>query len=372
MRTFSLDPPWMASTFLSGDQEGRRSDRRTPIGRKCQPLTAIKSGQPGSDFHPGSPPDFATADPRPPYHLAGHVAGREGLSAAAGQCEIPSVQLVTPRFPHRFATRLLIPALLAVVAATLPAQDPPAEGDTDQGVMTRLRQRLAAAEQQGETALLTRLAEIGTQLGEMKQSALSTVTAVEQMKRDIEQIKQEVATLKRLPNAAASGGTGLTTASPLGVQPPSVQPGLVITATELAEAYQKDAAAADKEYRNNFLTVVGRVDQFTSGSTDGDIMVQMKTAEGLPRIKFFFNRDVAFLVEVRQHEGRIVWSETKTTLLQLGQQLVISGTCTGRELDVLLTNCRIEGLPKPPTPTPRPATPGKATPTPRPRPTPAS
>jgi len=286
---------------------------------------------------------------------------------------------VPPPLRARFAWVPVVSIVCWLGAFDLAAEDPPVEADPSEsptkGMMERLQRRLSAAGEEGGTNLLTRLGEVGAQLAEIKQAALGNAAAMEQLRRDVEQLKQEVATMKRLSAAGLAGGAAPavsvgttsplpTTAGALAIQAPTVQPGLVITALELAEAYGKDAIAADKEYRDNFLTVVGRVDNFTTGSSDGDLMVQMRTSDGLPRIKFFFNRDLALPVEVRPHEGRIVWSENKTTLLQMGQQLVISGTCTGRELDVLLTNCRVEGLPKPPPPAVR------ATPTPRPTATP--
>lgn len=300
------------------------------------------------------------------------------------------MKAITPRF--RRCARLLLSAAAGGLLAAHPlsaeeATPEPAEAPSEspaKGMMERLQRRLASSAEQGETALLTRLGEIGAQLAEVRQAALGNAAMMEQMRRDVEQLKQEVATMKRLSAAGLTGGGGTpgapsviggsATASAVGglaIQAPNLQPGLVITAVELAEAYGKDSLSADKQYRDNFLTVVGRVDNFTTGSTDGDLMVQMRTGDGLPRVKFFFNRDVALPVEVRPHEGRIVWSDSKTTLLQMGQQVVISGTCTGRELDVMLTNCRVEGLPKPPPPpvraTPTPRSPAS---TPRPRATP--
>jgi hypothetical protein len=319
----------------------------------------------------------------------GRVRCREEGLVRTGRtgCISLGMKSVPPRRAKRASVALSL-LLTAFTPALLTAEEPPAatpvaEESPAKGMMERLQRRLTTAGEQGESALLTRLGEIGAQLAEVRQAALGNTAAMDQMRRDIDQLKQEIATMKRLSSAGLVGGaTGSATpagavpggsaAAGLTIQAPNLQPGLVITAVELAEAYAKDTIGSDKQYRDNFLTVVGRVDSFTTGSTDGDLMVQMRTGEGLPRVKLYFNRDIALPVEVRPHEGRIVWSDSKTTLLQMGQQVVISGTCTGRELDVILNNCRVEGLPKPPPPplkaSPTPRSTPRATSTPRPRP----
>ena len=146
--------------------------------------------------------------------------------------------------PGHLARRWLL--AIAVIAA-LPLTIVCAEDAPGAKSAETLQERLAALEQKHGDTLLSRLSEVGTQIAEKKQTVLNASASMEQMKKDIETLKQEVDALKRAPAAVATPATTAT-----GFIPPDRPPGLVITTQELAQAHATDPAAADKLYREIF------------------------------------------------------------------------------------------------------------------------
>ncbi|MEZ5300278.1 MAG: hypothetical protein R3F11_06370 [Verrucomicrobiales bacterium] len=129
--------------------------------------------------------------------------------------------------------------------------------------------------------------------------------------------------------------------------------GKIVTDEELGDAYTANRPAAAEKYNDQYVTINGVIAGFDNGSSDGDITITLKGSShkaGGIKVNCHFLRTADFWVEIVASRDRLVNSADRTTLLVLGQPVVISGTCKGKTLDVDVSNCRVQGVAAKPKP----------------------
>lgn len=176
------------------------------------------------------------------------------------------------------------------------------------------------------------------QITELKDSYLETAKAVEALKIEVDTLRVEVYELRK-ENEQLRAAVGVK------VKEEGIKELLKpreISATDLVRRYQEDSAAADGQFRDQYLKVVGTVTAFESGSQS--IVVSLR-ADGLEsQVTCNLQTGADFFVDVLPAQGRLISRNDRRTLLTVGQPVSILGTCLGLRLNVEMTNCSIEGL----------------------------
>lgn len=175
------------------------------------------------------------------------------------------------------------------------------------------------------------------QLAELKESYLKTAETVEALRTEVAGLREEVAVLKA-DNAQLREAVGMKSAA---TERADLLKPVEIAAPQLAQAWLSDRDAAAQAYSGKFLRVVGSVESLESVAQE--VIVILKT-DANARIRCHIRRDASFHAEVLASQGRVVDRNDRRTILAVGQPVAVLGTCDGFELDVRLSNCRIEGL----------------------------
>jgi len=176
------------------------------------------------------------------------------------------------------------------------------------------------------------------QLKELKDAYLKTTKTVEDLQKEVATLRQEVKALregqavlkKAQTGKAANGGSGAL----MGAQE--------LTAEELVSVFVEDRRSAKQQFEGKYLKVQGTIQGFQTGVKEIVIFLNAETSD--TRVKCSFRRDDNFHVEVVASQGRLVSRNDRTTLLTIGQPVVVVGTCTGMAIDVTMANCHLEGV----------------------------
>ena len=175
------------------------------------------------------------------------------------------------------------------------------------------------------------------QLTELKGAYLETAATVEELRLEVAALREEVEALKS-ENAELRHAVGDKVSS--NARSELLKP-TEIAASELVAAYQEDRESAKKEFDQRYIKVVGVIEGFETGIQE--IVILLRT-EGDARVQCHIKRDANFHAEVMSSQDRVINRNDRSTLLSVGQPAAIIGTCVGMDLDVKLTNCRIEGV----------------------------
>ncbi|MDF1738355.1 MAG: hypothetical protein P1U86_04280 [Verrucomicrobiales bacterium] len=182
------------------------------------------------------------------------------------------------------------------------------------------------------------VSSLPTQLTELKESYLETAKTVDELRTEVEALKNAVYDLRK-ENEELRAAVGVK------VKENEIT-GLLkaeeITATNLAGAYKIDRIAADEEYKNRYLKVVGTIAGFESGSQAIVLNLKSESNDSLIRCEIQTGND--FYVDVLPTQGRLISRNDRRTLLTVGQPVAVLGTCTGATLNVNLVNAKIDGL----------------------------
>jgi uncharacterized protein (DUF1330 family) len=181
------------------------------------------------------------------------------------------------------------------------------------------------------------VSNLPNQLAELKESYLETVKTVEGLRTEVAGLREEVEALKA-DNAALREAVGPKVS---GNSRTELLKPVEISASELAAAWRSDRESAVKGFGGRYLKVIGTIDSFETAVQE--VVVVLRT-DSDSRIRCHIRRDASFHAEVLPSQGRLVDRNDRTTLLSVGQPVSILGTCDGIDLDVKLSNCRVEGL----------------------------
>ena len=181
------------------------------------------------------------------------------------------------------------------------------------------------------------VSNLPNQLAELKESYLETVKTVESLRTEVAGLREEVAALKA-DNAGLREAVGAKVAT--GNRTEILKP-FEISAAELASAWQTDRDSATKNFGGRYLKVIGTIDAFETAVQEVVIILK---SDSDARIRCHIRRDASFHAEVLASQGRMVDRNDRSTLLSIGQPVSIVGTCEGIDLDVKLSNCKVEGL----------------------------
>jgi len=181
------------------------------------------------------------------------------------------------------------------------------------------------------------VANLPTQLQELKESYLKTAETVDALRKEVGLLRSEVEALKN-ENARLQQAVGSKVAAD---DRSALLKPIEVSADELASAWGSDKEKATASYGGRYLRVVGIIDAFESASQD--VVVILKTSKD-SRVRCFIRRDSSFHVEVLASQGRLVDRNDRTTVLATGQPVAILGTCEGMDLDVRMASCSIEGV----------------------------
>lgn len=175
------------------------------------------------------------------------------------------------------------------------------------------------------------------QLNDLRDAYLKTSATVEELKKEVAGLHEEVASLRaanqRLESALAErqdlAASGQTAA-------------VEVVASELGQAFAKDRATALQRYQGRYLKVWGAVEKFEAVSSDIEIHLRV---EGTQRtVCCTVRRDSNFHVDVAPTKDRLVSRVDRSSLITVGQPVTILGTLDGADLNIRLTNCAVEGV----------------------------
>ena len=102
----------------------------------------------------------------------------------------------------------------------------------------------------------------------------------------------------------------------------NVKPDFVITAVDLQKEFESDETTANSRYVKKILEVSGTIETVKTGE-DKSTNVALKTGSVLGSVICTFQ------------------SDPETSILKVGDNIVIKGECSGFLTDVLLNNCAI-------------------------------
>ncbi len=180
------------------------------------------------------------------------------------------------------------------------------------------------------------VANLPGQLTELKDAYLKTAETVEKLRVEVDQLNEAVAALKtdnaELRQALSDKRVrdDLTKAAE-------------VTSEELIEAFQGERAAADAQWKGRYVKVSGPVAAIESGTHDLYIYLRGTDADGA-LVRCEVVRDANFHVDVMADQGKVVSRNDRSIVLAVGQPVTIAGTCDGAELNVVVRNCKVEGL----------------------------
>jgi len=181
------------------------------------------------------------------------------------------------------------------------------------------------------------VSSLPTQLAELKESYLETAKTVDALRAEVEELRAEVYGLKT-SNAELREAVGVKVAT---TSREDLLKPVEVSATDLAKDWRDHKELATEKFGGRYLRVVGIVDSFETATQE--LILILKGAEGT-RVRCRVPRDANFHVEVIASQGRLVDRNDRTTVLAVGQPVVVLGTCDGINLDVLLSTCRVEGM----------------------------
>jgi len=176
------------------------------------------------------------------------------------------------------------------------------------------------------------------QITELKESYLETTKTVEALKVEVDTLRGEVYELRK-ENEELRAAVGVKVKE-TGIA--ELLKPREITASDLVDDYRSDAAAAEAEYRDQYLKVVGTISAFEAGSQS--IIVYLKADGTESRVRCQLQTGADLYVDVLPAQGRLISRNDRRTLLTVGQAVAMLGTCKGAQLNVELANCSIEGL----------------------------
>lgn len=182
------------------------------------------------------------------------------------------------------------------------------------------------------------VSSLPTQITDLKESYLETAKSVDVLRNEVETLRNEVYDLRK-ENEEMRAAVGVKVKEN---ELSSLLKPEEITATNLVGAYKIDRIAADEEYKNRYLKVVGTIASFDAGSQAIIISLKSESNESLIRCEIQSGND--FYVDVLPSQGRLISRNNRRTLLTVGQPVAILGTCTGATLNVNLINAKIDGL----------------------------
>jgi|GEM_PF-450577 len=182
------------------------------------------------------------------------------------------------------------------------------------------------------------VSNLPAEITSLKESYLTTAQAVEEMRAEIGQLREEVDTLRR-ENAALRQAVGVKVKDD---ELSALMKPVEISATDLVAHYVEDAADADERFRDRYLSVVGTIAAFDSGTQTVEMSLRAEGQDMLVHCEMRIAPD--FFVDVIPEQGRLISRNDRRTLLSVGQPVTVTGTCRGAGLNVEMTNCRIEGL----------------------------
>ena len=181
------------------------------------------------------------------------------------------------------------------------------------------------------------VSNLPNQLTELKDAYLETAETVEELRLEVSALREEVEALKS-ENAELRSAVGdkVSTDSRSELLKPTE-----ISASELVQAYATDREAASKTFNRRYLKVIGLIEGFETATQE--IVIILRSDAGT-RVRCHVTRDANFHAEVLASQGRVINRNDRSTLLSVGQPVSIVGTCEGMDLDLNLSNCRVEGV----------------------------
>lgn len=182
------------------------------------------------------------------------------------------------------------------------------------------------------------VSNLPAQITELKESYIETAKTVEELRIEVDQLRDEVYELRKENEVLREAVGEKVKTDELG----SILKPEEISATNLVGAFRTDGEAADKQYKNRYLKVVGTIDSFETGSSGIILALRSDTAEA--KVRCSFQSGPEFFVDVLPAQGRLISRNDRRTLLTVGQPVAVLGTCTGAALNVDMINCRIEGF----------------------------
>ena len=114
-----------------------------------------------------------------------------------------------------------------------------------------------------------------------------------------------------------------------------------MAATELVKTYRESPESAAKQYNRRYLKVVGVIEGFETATQE---IIMLLRSDSDTKIRCHIRRDASFHAEVAGTQDRVISRNDRSTLLAVGQPVAVVGTCDGMDLDLNLSNCRVEGL----------------------------
>ena len=175
------------------------------------------------------------------------------------------------------------------------------------------------------------------QLTDLRDSYLKTSASVEELKKDMAALREEIELLKasnqRLESALAEKSR-IADSGQIGA--------LDILASDLGAEFARDRAAAMKRFQGRYLKVQGAVERFDPVSSDVDIHLRVDGAS--LTIRCTVRRDANFFVDVAGTKDRLVSRTDRSSVLVVGQPVTILGTLDGADLNVHLVNCTVDGV----------------------------
>lgn len=236
--------------------------------------------------------------------------------------------LPAPR-PRSLLTGVAVAGLLALFPATVPAQgQKKSDGGSSLGDLLSKVKELKVPES---------VSNLPGQLAELKESYLETTRTVDTLRTEVAALREEVEALKA-DNARLREAVGGKLASDSRAD--LLKP-VEVSAPELARAWRADKTQAATAYGGRYLKVIGTIDAFETAVQE--VVIVLKS-DSDARVRCHIRRDANFHAEVLASQGRMIDRNDRTTLLSVGQPVAILGTCEGIDLDVKLSNCRVEGL----------------------------
>jgi regulator of replication initiation timing len=182
------------------------------------------------------------------------------------------------------------------------------------------------------------VANLPTQISELKESYVETAKTVEELRSEVEILRSDIYALKR-ENEELRKAVGVKVKDD---NLAALLKPIEISATDLVTRYAEDSADADERYLDKYLKVVGLVAGFKSGTQSIEIFLR---AEGQDvEVLCLVHTGADLFVDVLPSQGRLISRNDRRTLLTVGQPVAIIGTCGGAGLNVEILNGRIDGI----------------------------
>ena len=158
--------------------------------------------------------------------------------------------------------------------------------------------------------------------------------------------KQHEADAVKITASQAAPPVAIHVSPPLSSLPP-LTAGVVVAATDLANHYRADAAAADQRYGKRTFQVQGEVDRFEKPLFTRDYKILLKTADRQTQVICDVfppeQYGAVFTVNNGSELVGLLAGETRVPIARVGSTVVIEGRCKGLSgSTVKMTGCEFK------------------------------